>query len=106
MIANVLQLGEEERVSLGLLSAWENQLKQMMGGNQPGPNTRPTFEFRVANQDCAILVGHSTRRQPWQDQKSTGPFEFVQLCTRANLDVHTSITNLDVHVSIRITDGC
>ena len=87
VIANVLQLGEEERVSLGLLSAWENQLKQMMGGNQPGPNTRPTF---------AILVGHSIRRQR-QDQKSTGPFEFVQLCTRANLDVH---------VSIRITDGC
>ena len=45
VIANVLQLGEEERVSLGLLSAWENQLKQMMGGNRPGPNTRPTFEF-------------------------------------------------------------
>ena len=37
VIANVLQLGEEERVSLGLLSAWENQLKQMMGGNRPGP---------------------------------------------------------------------
>ena len=43
LIANVLQLGEEERVSLGLLSAWENQLKQMMGGNRPGQNTRPTF---------------------------------------------------------------
>ena len=32
MIANVLSLTEEERVSLGLLSAWEVQLKHMMGG--------------------------------------------------------------------------
>ena len=32
MIANVLALTEEERVSLGLLSAWEVQLKHMMGG--------------------------------------------------------------------------
>ena len=96
MIANVLQLGEEERVSLGLLSAWENQLKQMMGGNQPGPNTRPTFEFRVANQDCAILVGHSIRRQR-QDQKSTGPFEFIQLCTPLTLMFMSRY---------RITDGC
>jgi hypothetical protein len=32
VIANVLALTEEERVSLGLLSAWEVQLKHMMGG--------------------------------------------------------------------------
>lgn len=32
VIANVLSLTEEERVSLGLLSAWEVQLKHMMGG--------------------------------------------------------------------------
>ena len=31
VIANVLALTEEERVSLGLLSAWEVQLKHMMG---------------------------------------------------------------------------
>jgi hypothetical protein len=35
VIANVLALTEEERVSLGLLSAWEVQLKQMMGTTAP-----------------------------------------------------------------------
>ena len=39
VIANVLALTEEERVSLGLLSAWEVQLKHMMGPGSRAENS-------------------------------------------------------------------
>ena len=51
VIANVLALTEEERVSLGLLSAWEVQLKHMMGAtaadSKVGPNAAGAQAFVV-----------------------------------------------------------
>ncbi len=96
MIANVLQLGEEERVSLGLLSAWENQLKQMMGGNQPGPNTRPTFAG-LQSWLATAQFWFSTQLDVNGKTKSQRGHLNSTMCTRANLDVH---------VSIRVADGC
>lgn len=57
MIANVLALTEEERVSLGLLSAWEVQLKQMMGGTladgTEGSPHAPTRGLRLGGNENA-----------------------------------------------------
>ena len=47
MIANVLSLTEEERVSLGLLSAWEVQLKHMMGGAADTEDVSPKAAVNV-----------------------------------------------------------
>lgn len=60
VIANVLSLTEEERVSLGLLSAWEVQLKHMMGGAAAGSeHTSP----KAATQGCASSSPKATSPQ-------------------------------------------
>ena len=52
VIANVLSLNEEERVSLGLLSAWEVQLNHMMSaGGDGSPRAADGKQSAVARGD-------------------------------------------------------
>ena len=69
VIANVLALTEEERVSLGLLSAWEVQLKQMMGdraanseSGSPKAGAANSQPFAVYNRVGSALEGLSPRK--------------------------------------------